>query len=739
MLDTPAGTGQIGPPRGRIPPGPVGSGEPAPSGRALIAILRRRLWPFLACGLLIPTLVAIALHRMTPRYTATGSLIYEPNAYKPRELQSILRPQRITAAVMASQAQVLGGLRRIEPLAQRLHLFQDPEFNPALRRSGRMARALGWIAARFRRPAPAPARIGPGLDPARDQVLLAVQRAVVVRDVDASRVLSVSFTAEDPLLAAAAVNMLMDIYIKGQLAAKYRAIREARRWLEARAATLRREVRAAEDRIAAYRAREGLVRGVRAGLDTEQISHLTQTLTEARAALAAAQGRLAAARGESSAAAAAAVAPSVVALRQQRDATAAQLQSLLTRLGPRHPEVIALRRQLAQLDADVAGETARVVTATKAEVASARQRVAVLEDDLARARGQIDRNARSEIALDAMERDVGASRTLLTSVLERLQETEQQAAVEQPDAHEVSLALPPGAPSFPRAAPMLVAAGAFGVLFGLFVVYLLELTDSSLPGGEAVRAALHRPCFALIPEVGRRTLGRLRVEDYAATKPLSAFAEQVRGLRAGLWLGAQRPRAVAITAARPGEGKTTVAVALARSAALSGEQAVLLDCDLRHPALARLFGAEGQPGLADYLRGEASLDAVIRKDPLTPMAYIGAGSAGPDGFGLFLSEAMARAVQTLRETYDLVLLDTPPALAMSDTRAIAQIADATLLCVRWRSTPRDVAAAAIELLEESQAAVVGVALTRVDPHIHARSGYADSAMVDPRVNRYVTE
>ncbi len=735
MLDTPAGSGQTAPPRERRPPGHSGPDDPVPNGRALLASLRRRLLPFLACALLIPILAALALLRITPLYTATGTLIYEPSAYKPRELQSILRADRITEAVMASQAQVLGGLRLIEPMAQQLHLFSDPEFNAALRRSGRIGRVLAWLADRFRAPAPE----GPGLNSSRDAVLLAVQQALAVRDVDASRVLSVSFTAQNPVIAAAAANGLMDIYIKSQLAAKYGAVRKARRWLEARAAALRREVRAADDRIAAYRAREGLVRGVRAGLDTEQISHLMQNLGAARAVLAAAQGRLDAARGEGSAAAAAAVAPSVVALRQERDAASAQLQSLLTRLGPRHPEVIALRRQLAQLDREVAGETTRVVAATKASVASAQQRVVALEADLAQSRTRIDRNARVEIKLNAMERDASASRTLLTSVLERLQETQQQAAVELPDAHEVSLALPPTAPSFPRTGPLLAAAAGFGVLFGFFIVYLLELTDTSLPGGEAVRAVLHRPCFALIPEVSRRTLGRLRVEDYAAMKPLSAFAEQVRSLRAGLWLGAERPRAVAITAARPAEGKTTVAVALGRSAALSGERVVLLDCDLRHPSLARLFGAEGRPGLAEYLRGEVPLEEVIRKDPLTSMAYVGAGSGGPDGFGLFLSEAMARAVQTLRNDYDLVLLDTPPALAMSDTRVIAQIADATLLCVRWRMTPRDVAAAAIELLEEAQAAVVGVALTRVDPRAHARSGYADSSMVDPRVNRYVTE
>ncbi len=723
-------------------PGPLTLARPAapepppPSGRSLIATLRRRLLPFLACAILIPALAALALRRVTPRYTATGTLIYEPNAFKPREMQSILRADRITQAVMESQAQVLGGLRLIEPMAERLHLFDDPEFNPALRPQGHLARVLAWLAARLARAPPAPPPTGPGLDPARDQVLLAVQQALVVRDVDSSRVLSVAFTANDPLLAAAAVNMLMDIYIKGQLGAKYRAVHKARAWLEARAAALRAEVRAESDRIAHFRAHAGLVRGVRAGLETEQISRLTETLTEARAALATAEGRLDAARNGGGAAA---ISPSVTALREQRDAMEAQLQSLLTRLGPNHPEVLALQRELAATSHAVGAETGRVLAATGASVAAARQRVAGVQADLARARAGIDAHATAQIRLQAMERDADVSRALLVSVLQRLQEIRQQAAVEVPDAHEVSLALPPTAPSFPRTAPLMAAAIGFGALFGLFAVYLLELTDTSLPGGDAVRTALHRPCFALIPEVGSAVLGRLRVEDYVALKPMSAFAEQVRGLRAGLWLGAERPRAVAITAARPAEGKTTVAVALGRSAALSGERAILLDCDLRHPALARLFGTEGAPGLADYLREEATLEDVVRKDPLTNLAYVGAGAPGADGFGLFLSDAMARLLQQLREEYDLVLLDTPPALAMSDTRVIAQLADATVLCARWRKTPREVAWAAIELLEDAQAAVTGVALTRVDARGHARSGYADAAMVDPRVNRYVTE
>jgi polysaccharide biosynthesis transport protein len=736
MLDKPALAGHALPLRRRDGPPP----DPGtlPSFRALLAILQRRWRPLLACTLLIPALALVALKRVTPRYTAVGTVIYNPNEYNPPELQSILRTNTVTEAVMASQAEILHGLRLIQPMAQRLDLFEKPEFNPALRPPSLSTRLIGRARALFVSPQlAAPQQPGaPAIDSMRDNVLLAAQRALVVQPLNQSRVLEVSFTAEDPVLAAAAVNILMDIYVKATLAVKYTAGDKAREWLEKRAKELRAEVQNQEDRIAAYRERQGLVRGVHAELDTEQVSQLTEDLARARADLANAEGKLDAARNHAGGPATAAVAPSVVQLRQQLDTLNAQLESLRAHFGPNHPQVVALRREIEQVSGDLAAETAHVVAAGEAEVRAASDRVATLESELASARTHVDRSEQAQIPLNALERDADASRKLLASVLERIQETTQQAAVETPDAHEVSLALPPASPSFPRTGPMLALAMAFGLLFGLFLVYLAEISDTSLRSGEEVRTALGLPCFALIPEVPRRILGRLRIEDYAALKPLAGFTEQIRGLRTGLWLGGVRPRAVAVTAARPSEGKTTVAVALGRVAAMTGERVILLDCDLRRPALARLFGAEGEPGLAECLLGTATVEGVTRKDPLTDMAYIPAGAAGADAAPLFMSEAMARLLQTLRDHYELVLMDAPPALAVTDTRLIAKLADATLFCARWRSTPRDVARNAAELLEEAQANVAGAVLTRVDVRAHGRSGYADAETCQPRYGLY---
>ncbi len=739
MREQSAGPGQAPAPRLRrqaagLRPNAARLDEPASAQAILGSLRRRKLW-LLACALLIPALALVAIRHLTPRYTATGTLIYDPNEYKPRELQSILRVDPTTEAVMASQAEVLGGLQTVEQMARQLDLFSRAEFNPALRPVPWPARLLHLALDRLHlRQAARPA--APGQESSRDAVLLAAQQAVQVRTVNASRVLEVSFTSEDPHLAASAVNALMDVYVRNQLTAKFRAVQRAQDWLESRAQALRGEVRAAEDRVAAYRNRQGLVRGMHAGLDAEQISNLTEGLARARSELAAAQGRLDAARNGAGAEAEAAVAPSVVQEREQEDQLTAQLHSLLTRLGPNHPDVRAVQRQLDQVRRSVAAAEGRVVSATEAEVRAAGARVEALEHDVAKAQAQSESRAEAQVPLNAMERDLDASRTLLQSVLERLQETAQQAAVESPDAREVSLALAPAEPSFPRTGPLLAAAVAFGVLFGLMVVYVLELSDTTLKSGEDVRAWLGLPCFALVPFVGRRARGWLRIEEYAAHKPLTPFAEQLRALRAGLWFGPERPRTVAITAARPAEGKTTITLALARSAAMAGERVVAVDCDIRSPSFPDRLGGAAEPGLADCLRGVARLEEVIQKDPLTNMAYIPAGTAGPDTFGLFMSEAMGQVLQALRHEYQLVLLDAPPAHAMTDTRAIAQIADATLVCARWRRTPRAVVQNAIELLEAANASVAGVALTRVDARTHRRSGYADAEACHPRYGRY---
>ncbi len=695
MLDRPAGpaTAEPAPHRGQNGAGDrPGVPATAVSPRLLLATIRRHRFALLANIVLWPLFAFIAVRQVTPLYTAVGALVYEPSEYKVRELQSILQADPTTEAVMASQAEILRGLRVVQRVVERGNLYDDPDFNRSLRPRGHLQRAIDAIRARL-----APSHVaanpeaglpGPTHDPARDATLLAVQEAFEAHTVKFSRVLEVSFTAPNPQIAATAVNNAMDIYIKDQYAAKHRAVDRATEWLDKRVAVLRQEVSDGEDRIAAYRAHQGLAQGMHAGMDAEEISNLAEDLVHARTALGNAQAKLDAARGGAGAAAQAAIAPSVAQLRTLEDQVSAQIQSQQGRLGPNHPEALGLKHQYADAQRAVAAEIARVVGATEAELRAARERVATLEQDLRNGEQAADRSASAQVALNAMQRDVDASRQQLQAVLDSIQQTGQQAALESSEAHEISLALPPSTPSFPRTVPLMATATAFGLLAGALLVYLLELADTTLRSGEAVRAAFGLPCFALLPEMSRRQVGHLSMDEYVARKPLSPFAEQVRALRAGLWMGADRPRVVAVTAARAGEGKTTVALALARSAALSGEHVLVMECDLRRPTFASRMKATAPAGLADCLRGKLTAEEAISTDAATGMDVMQAGRVGTDLPDLFLSGTMARMLADLRQKYDLVLLDSPPVQAIAEARILAGIADATLLCVRWSATPR---------------------------------------------------
>ncbi len=717
--------------------------------RAVISVLWRRKLAIIVCAVLVPLLAWVALGQMTPRYTATGTLLYDPNENKVREMQSILRTDPVTDSVMASQAEILQSLHIAQKVAERGNLFDNPEFNKSLRPPSLSARVMAGLRGMLgMEPTPTPTPTppagpvtGPGIGPERNATILAVQAALRANATRFSRTIEVSFTAEDRLVAAAAVNNAMDVYVKDQYAAKYRAVRRTTEMLERRVRELRAEVRRGEDNIAAYRSEHRLSQGMRAGMDAEQISLLSEDLVRARGELTHAEGRLDAAHGKAGAGAQAAIAPSVVQLRLQQDQIASQVQARQARFGPNHPEAESLRRQLAEAQRAVAAETTRVVSSIESEHRSARARVASLEQSLRDAQQETNRAGQAHIALNAMTRDVEASRAQLQSVLQSIQQTAQQAAVETSEAREISQALPPEHPSWPRSGPLMAGAAVSGLFIGLLLATILQVADTTLRSGEDTRAVSNLPCFALLPEVGRRALGHLSIEEYVARRPLTIFAEQVRALRAGLWFGANRPRVIAMTAARPAEGKTVVSIALGRSAALSGERVLIIESDLRQPRFARRLGAQFEFGLADYLKGEAVLEDVIQLDQLSGMHYIHAGkstsgSGGAHLPGLFMSETMARLLATVRQDYDLVLLDAPPVQAMTEARVVAAIADATVLCVRWRSTPRATLRLALDLLEDAHANVVGTVLTRVEPRIHLRSGAADAEVYHRRYKQY---
>jgi capsular exopolysaccharide synthesis family protein len=524
----------------------------------------------------------------------------------------------------------------------------------------------------------------------------------------------------------------MAIYQDRQREAAYASVTGETSWLEGHEAAQQAALDTTEQKLADARAAAGIVSGQQVGITTESASRLAASLVDAKAQLATAQARLAAvgAGGDPGGAdaASAAIAPNMLPLRQQAAALRGQVEALQGQYGPNYPPLASDQAQLAAINAALGAEAGRQLAAARAEVAADAAQVASLTQAVAAA-------ARQSQALDVdsgpvrmLEQREAAQKAILQNMQLQEDQLAQQAALTKGDAVVLSAASAPDAPSTPKRTQIMAASVMLGFCLGVLLVQLAEGIDTSFGSGLDVRAHTGLPCFALVPVCRRPVLVPL-------VAPLSLFTEQMRALRTGL-MGAGNPRVIAVTAARPGEGKTTLTIALARTLAASGLSVVAVDGDARQPSFEAIFRLGGPPGLTDFLAGLAALDDILLPDPESSLRVIGAGVQTRDALSLFLSPALPALLTLLRDRFDVVLVDAPPALALAEARVLARLADAALLCVRWGRTPRRVVQAALLQLREARVNVVGAALTRVHKRRHRHSGFADAEMYQPRYGGY---
>jgi tyrosine-protein kinase Etk/Wzc len=177
-----------------------------------------------------------------------------------------------------------------------------------------------------------------------------------------------------------------------------------------------------------------------------------------------------------------------------------------------------------------------------------------------------------------------------------------------------------------------------------------------------------------------------------------------------------------ITAALPNEGKSWVAASLAVSLAADGYSVALVDCDVNRPTVHRMFNGPRGPGLTDYLAERVGFDEVAHSDPTSGLSYIPIGSAMARDTWRKTFSFIPPLIDRLREKYAFVILDSPPVLAVSDTILLSQIAQKTILVVKWASTPPAVARRAAVQLLESAGADVAALLSMVNTKRAAKNG-----------------
>jgi capsular exopolysaccharide synthesis family protein len=477
-----------------------------------------------------------------------------------------------------------------------------------------------------------------------------------------------------------------------------------------------------ETQLAKARAAAGVVPGAQASLTTETASRLTASLVQAQARLAMNQARLKAAARD-----AAAIAPNLQLLRKEQADLAAQVGALQDVYGADYPALLTTQAQLAAITAQIKAETGRAQAAARADVAADQAEIVTLQKALAVTRSQSQTEDAQSGPVRALEQRAEAGQAMLRSIALQSDLLAQDVSLTKPDARILSAATPT-TPSMPNRLVILGASLVLGLCTGLLLAGLADALDTSFRSGIDVREKLGLSCLALVPEVSLP-------QQAGLAAPFSLFAEQLRALRTGLHLGAA-PRLIAIIAARPAEGKTTLTIAFARALAASGLRVLAIDGDIRQPGFDPVFNAGGAPGFTDHLAGLVALKDVLVRDPLSPLMVLPAGTQAKAALSLFLSPALDGFMTQLRESWDVVLLDVPPVFALAEGRVLARMADSALLCIRWGDTPRQVVQAAMTLLREAGVTLAGAVLTRVKVREHSRSGFADAEIYQPRYGGY---
>tara|TARA_R110002124_G_scaffold3271_4_gene22316 strand:- start:359 stop:2050 length:1692 start_codon:yes stop_codon:yes gene_type:complete len=560
--------------------------------------------------------------------------------------------------------------------------------------------------------------------------------------------MSLSFTSESPTKAAKISNALADAYVVDQLEAKFDATKKANEWLSTRLATLRTQVQDSERAAEIYRTENGLQDTGGTTLNEQQLSELNAQLILARTNLAEKQAKYTRAKqilgsgGSIESVADVLQSQTISALRSQEAELARQQADLSSKYGPRHPSILNIDAQRKDIQRQIGREVQRIVGSIQNEASIAQSRVDSLQGSLNELKGTANMNNQAFVQMRELQREAEANKTVYESFLNRFKETSQQGGLQTPDARVISVATLPSAPSKPNKELAAIVALIFSGLVGVGTALILERLDNTMRTAKEVEEKLGLPHLVSIPivpnELGANK-ARLLPHEYLIVKPLSAFSESLRSLRSALALSNvdNPPKVLLFTSSLPGEGKTTTSICFARAAAEAGLRVILVDCDLRHPSVQKTFQiSPAKQGLVELLAGRASLSDVLVSDLKTSLHHIpvAIGAANPpDVLG---SKQMRTLLADLRNTYDLIVLDSAPVLPVADSRVLSGFADKTVFVVRWSTTPKDAAAGAVRDLISYGAEIAGIVMSAVDIEKQAKYGYGDGGYYYGRYSQY---
>jgi len=715
--------------------------------RQLLLTLRRNIRLIAAIVVSITLVTLVVTLQMTPLYTATAKVLIETRQSNVVDVEAILSGLSSDSSTVDSQIEIIKSQAMAFRVTESLELMADPEFNGALREQNWFAslNPLAFFRGFF-----------PGAKRGEEERLQAEKMSTVrallgrlsVKRTGRTQVISISFTSETPRKAEQIANAIADAYLVDQLEAKYEAARRATAWLDGRLQDLRDQVQATEETAELYRAAHGLIDADGSTLTEQQLREINSQLLLARAELDGSRAKLQrvrvlVSRGSGSDSVAEVLSSGVIQnLRREQSELIRKEAQLRARYGERHPSIVEIRDERRDLDLQIQSEVSRIVIGLENEVAVSATRVASLERSLAATLATAGEREQDRVRLRELQREASSNRTLYESFLARFKETRQQEDLQEADARIISRATP-GGQSSPKTTLNLAFALIASTLLGVGAAFAREYLDDRFRTPRELEEHLGLPVLATIPLLKEKELessgSGMHPHRYVKAKPLSAYSEAFRELQAAIALSDvdNPPKSILITSALPNEGKTTTAVSFATSATRAGLNVVMIDADLRRPSVQKMIGGKKPEfDMIDFLTHKCSLDDALQSSEDGGFEYLATTRQPANPADLLASAAMKDLLAKLRARFDLVIVDSPPVLPVSDSKALSSQLDKVAFVVRWQNTPKTAAEQSVAKLKDFGADIAGIIFEQVDMEKQTKYGYGDATYYYGRYSDY---
>lgn len=687
--------------------------------RDLFALIwRKRRFVLGGVGLGL-ALALIAAMLMTPKYGAVSKIMIEARVPQAASSQQVVQDLAVNDQAVNSVVSVITSNVLIGKALDEIGLNNLDAMDPASRPPSLIGRVIAGLKSLIPSGPKGVSLMTP--EEAKKERLIweVTKNLTVTRELQAN-VIDIAVANPDRVLAAKLANALANEFILSQVQSRRDTAIDATKWLQDRLDETKVEVEQSDAAVDKYRAAHLMADGGTLDAATQQLGQLNGQLVLARAdriAAEAAYNRLedVIAKGGMSAVSQIVSSPALDALNAQVMDLQRQDAVWAANYGPTHPERVRLATEIKGVQGDIAAEVQKIVGQKKSDLATAKLREDTMQASIAQMEARVVDLSQSTIGLRQLERIADSARKGYDDLLSRLNETRTEQQMQQPDSRLIERATVSSVPSSPRTVLMAVIGGMVGLVLGFAIVFFQEMTSSTFSRASELELETGLPVLAAIPDGHWNS--PLGAWSELSKRPYGAYAERIRHLRTALMVkdGRAMSRAVLIASSVPGEGKTTTTLALARMAALAGKRVLVIDGDLRRSTLSQTFGWRMAKDFADFIANTCSLSEAILHDEKLGFDVLAASRPRPDAADELSVNWLEPMMTSLKQAYDLVLVDAPAALAVADALVLAQAVDESLYLVRWRSTERQGVAKGLSQFAEAGVPVSGLVLTLVDP------------------------